>query len=63
MQWGYGSYGEVEIEETDGSSSGQKEYDFPVLFSLKQMALKYRRNFPPGHSVLGRRRLDGKVAS
>ena len=25
-----GSHGEVLIEETDGSSSRQKEYDFPV---------------------------------
>ena len=28
---GDGSNGEVEIEETDGSSSRQKEYDFSVL--------------------------------
>ena len=26
-----GSHGEVQIEETDGSSSRQKEYDFSVL--------------------------------
>ena len=26
-----GSHGEVQIEKTDGSSSGREEYDFPVL--------------------------------
>ena len=56
------SHGEVNIEETDGSSSGQKEYDLPVLV-MEAYGLKWRRSFPPWHPVLGRSSLDWKMTA
>ena len=43
---GDGPSRKIYIEETDGSSSGQKENDIVVPFSWRPLASKWRRNFP-----------------
>ena len=50
---GDGSHGKVDIEETDGSSSRQKEHDFTVLVHGDMWPRSGRRALHHGHSVLG----------
>ena len=56
-----GSHGRVEIEETDGSSSRQKEYELIVLVNGSIWLGSRGGALDFGHSVLGRRSLDGKM--
>ena len=53
----------LKIEEAGGSSSGQKEHDFSVLFHGSVWPGSGRRAFHHGHPVLGRRSLDWKMAA
>ena len=62
MQWD-SSHGKVENEETDGSSSGQKEYNRPLLVHGSMWPRSRGGTFHFGHSVLGWRSLNGKIAS
>ena len=52
---GDGSHREVEIEETDGGGSRQKEYDFIVLVHGDTRHRSGRRAFHHGSSMLGSR--------
>ena len=54
-----GSHGEVEIEETDGSSSRLKEYDFSVFVYGSKWLVEVEEELSTfGYSVLGRRSLE-----
>ena len=44
------------------AAAGEKSTTSLSLF-MEAYALKWRRSFPPWHSVLGRRSLDGKMVS
>ena len=57
------SNGEGEIEETDGSSSRQKEHDFSVLIYGSMWLCSRGGTSHLGHSVLGRISLDRKMAA
>ena len=52
---GTSSHEKVQIEKTDGSSTGQKEYEFPVLVHGSIWPRSRGGTFHFGHSVLGRR--------
>ena len=52
---GDGSHGEVKIEETDGSSSRQKEYDLIVLVHRRHTAWKWKKSFPPWPLSIGQK--------
>ena len=58
-----GSHGKVEIEEADGSSSGQKRHDLSVLVHDSIWPCSGRRALYHGHSVLGRRSIDREMVS
>ena len=59
----FGCYRTTEIEEADVSSSGQKEYNL-VFFVHGSIRPRSRGGaFHLGHSVLGRRSLDWKMAA
>ena len=58
---GFGPYRKTEIEEADGSSSKQKEYNLAVLVHGSMWPRSRGGAFHLGHSVLGRRSLEGKI--
>ena len=60
---GFGPYRKIKIEEADGSSSGQKEYNLAVLVHGSIRPRSRGGTFHFGHSVLGRRSLDGRMVS
>ena len=53
----------MKIEKTDGSSSRQKEHNLSVVVHGSFRFGSGRRAFHHGHSVLGRRSLDWKMAA
>ena len=57
------SHGKVKIEETGGSSSGQQEYNLFVVVHGSIWLGSAGGTFHFGHSILGRRSLDGKMVS
>ena len=60
---GFGLCRKIEIEEADGSSSGQKEYDLFVLVHGSIWPRSRGGTFHFGHSVLRRGSPDRKMAS
>ena len=58
-----GSHGKVKIEETDGSCCGRGEHDLFVFVHGSIRPSSGGGAFHHGHSVLGRRSLDWKMAA
>ena len=60
---GFGTHRKIDIEEADGSSSGHTEYNLAVLVHGSTWPRSRGGTFHLGHAVLGRRSLNGKMAS